>query len=61
VFEEGFLGPRRVDGVIYFTDGEGPFPEEAPRLPVLWVLTKPQAFRCAWGQRAMLASGRRTG
>jgi predicted metal-dependent peptidase len=55
VFEEAFLGERKVDGVVYFTDGEGPFPEAAPRLPVLWVLTKPGTFRCPWGQRASLS------
>ncbi len=54
VFEEGFLGERKVDGVIYFTDGEGPFPDAAPRVPVLWVLTKPGSFGCPWGQRARL-------
>jgi predicted metal-dependent peptidase len=63
VFEPGFLGRMKVDGVIYFTDGEGPFPEAAPNLltgsrlgalPVLWVLTKPVTFRCAWGERASL-------
>src|SRR6185437_12156721 len=43
VFEEGFLGARKVNGVVYFTDGEGPFPAAPPRVPVLWVLTKPGA------------------
>ncbi len=54
VFEEAFLGARKVDGVVYFTDGEGPFPKQAPRVPVLWVLTKPGAFKCPWGERASL-------
>jgi hypothetical protein len=54
VFEPGFLGRMKVDGVIYFTDGEGPFPETAPNLPVLWVLTKPVTFGCPWGERASL-------
>jgi hypothetical protein len=55
VFEESFLGERKPDGVIYFTDGEGPFPEAPPRLPVLWVLTKPGSFACPWGERARLS------
>jgi predicted metal-dependent peptidase len=38
--------------VIYFTDGEGPYPEAPPPVPTLWVLTKPQAFTCPWGERA---------
>lgn len=54
IFDEGFLASRKVDGVIYFTDGEGPFPEAPPRLPVLWVLTKPAKFGCPWGERARL-------
>ena len=52
LFEPSFLGARRPDGVVYFTDGDGPFPDEAPPLPVLWVLTKPLDFACPWGQRA---------
>jgi predicted metal-dependent peptidase len=55
VFEESFLGERKADGIIYFTDGEGPFPEAPPRLPVLWVLTKPRSFGCPWGERALLS------
>jgi predicted metal-dependent peptidase len=52
VFDPAFLGARRPDGVIYFTDGLGPFPERPPAVPVLWVLTKPGDFACPWGQRA---------
>jgi predicted metal-dependent peptidase len=58
VFEDRFLGARRVDGVVYFTDGEGPFPDREPRVPVLWVLTKPGSFACPWGERASLTRGR---
>ncbi len=54
VFAADFLGARKVDGVIDFTDGEGPYPEQAPRVPVLWVLTKPGEFGCPWGERARL-------
>jgi predicted metal-dependent peptidase len=54
VFEEAFLGERKVDGVVYFTDGEGPWPERPPRVPVLWVLTKPADMECPWGERARL-------
>ncbi len=55
VFDEAFLGKTKPDGVIYFTDGDGPFPERAPRIPVLWVLTKPAVFTCPWGERATLS------
>ncbi len=54
VFAEEVLGRSKVDGVVYFTDGEGPFPEAPPRVPVLWVLTKPGRFACPWGERARL-------
>ncbi len=37
-----------VDALIYFTDGYGPFPKEAPLYPVLWIVTpqgaKPEMF-----------------
>lgn len=59
VFEPSRLRALDVDGVVYFTDGEGPFPAEPACVPTLWVLTKPQAFRCPWGERARL--GRRLG
>jgi predicted metal-dependent peptidase len=58
VFEPQLLRAFGSDGVVYFTDGEGPFPERQPPLPVLWVLTKPGQFGCAWGQRAQLDLGR---
>lgn len=54
VFEPSFLRAHAADGVVYFTDGEGPTPAVAPALPVLWMLTKPSAFACAWGTRAQL-------
>lgn len=54
VFAPDFLGAQRPDGVVYFTDGEGPFPEEPPRVAVLWILTKPKEFACPWGERASL-------
>ncbi len=54
VFAPDFLGARKVSGVVYFTDGLGPAPEEPPPVPVLWVLTKPFEFACRWGERAWL-------
>ena len=35
--EEGETAP---DALIYLTDGFGPFPEEEPMFPVLWVLSE---------------------
>ncbi len=58
VFAPSFLGAHDIDGVVYFTDGEGPFASDPPSVPTLWVLTKPLAFRCPWGQRASLRAQR---
>jgi predicted metal-dependent peptidase len=54
VFGPEALGRVRPDGVVYFTDGQGPFPERPPPVPVLWVLTRPEAFECPWGTKARL-------
>jgi predicted metal-dependent peptidase len=54
VFAPAFLGAQKVEGVVYFTDGEGPFPDAAPSVPVLWVLTKAGVFPCRWGEQARL-------
>jgi predicted metal-dependent peptidase len=53
-FEPAFLGAHDVAGVIYFTDGDGPFPESPPPVPTLWVLTKDEGFACPWGARVVL-------
>lgn len=54
VFEPVFLGTIRPDGVVYFTDGHGEFPDDPPDVPTLWILTKPFEFACPWGERARL-------
>ncbi len=54
VFEPSVLRAHAADGVVYFTDGAGPFPEHEPHVATLWVLTKPDAFACPWGSRALL-------
>lgn len=54
VFAESFLRRLPADGIVYFTDGEGPYPPSPPNLPVLWVLTGPSAFSCPWGMRVYL-------
>jgi hypothetical protein len=59
VFAPAFIGREKPDGVVYFTDGEGPFPEAPAPLPTLWILTKPEAFPCPWGERAWLGRGPR--
>lgn len=59
VFEASFLAGHRIEGVVYFTDGDGPAPDSPPEVPVLWILTKPEAFACPWGERAYLGRGPR--
>jgi predicted metal-dependent peptidase len=54
VFEPAFLAEHKPDGVVYFTDGEGPYPATAPGVSTLWVLTKDWPFRCPWGQQTLL-------
>ncbi len=54
VFEPAFLAEHRPEGVIYFTDGEGPYPADDPGVKTLWVLTKPWGFGCDWGEKAFL-------
>lgn len=53
-FQPAFLGAHDVCGVVYFTDGQGPFPEQPPAVPTLWVLSKDAPFACPWGTRAYL-------
>jgi len=54
VFEPAFLADHDPDGIIYFSDGWGPYPEDEPRVRTLWVLTKPWQFDCPWGDKAEL-------
>jgi predicted metal-dependent peptidase len=58
VFHPSLLGAHDIDGVVYFTDGDGPFSREPAPVPTLWVLTKPHEFRCEWGERAWLRGKR---
>jgi predicted metal-dependent peptidase len=55
VFEPDFLAEHRPDGIVYFSDGFGPYPEEDPGVETLWVLTKWHDFPCPWGQKAIMA------
>jgi len=54
VFAAPFLEAHPADGVIYFTDGMGPYPAHDPGVRTLWVLTKPWEFHCPWGQIAWM-------
>jgi predicted metal-dependent peptidase len=39
-FEPKFLAKHRPDLALYFTDGFGPAPGQAPKVPVIWCLTR---------------------
>ncbi len=54
VFEPDFLREHRPNGVVYFTDGLGPYPTHDPGVRTLWVLTKDVGFPCPWGKRVVL-------
>ena len=54
VFDREFLRSLRAKGVIYFTDGGGPYPAIDPGIRTLWVLSKPWDFHCPWGVKARL-------
>ncbi len=49
-------GPSRIEtsGLIYLTDGNGPFPDQAPGYPVLWALT--EEADVPFGERLRLPS-----
>jgi predicted metal-dependent peptidase len=57
VFAPELLQEHRPEGVIYFTDGLGPYPPEDPGIRTLWVLTKELDFDCPWGKKACLRAG----
>jgi predicted metal-dependent peptidase len=59
VFEPAFLREHQPDGIVYFTDGCGPYPMEDPGIKTLWVLTSGPRFGCTWGERVVMKTGGR--
>lgn len=53
-FEPDFLRRHRPGGIIYFTDGNGPFPAKKPIVPTLWVLSEHRRFACPWGRQVRM-------
>lgn len=53
-FEREFYRPYRTSGIIYFTDGCGPFLTEDPGIKTLWVLIGQYPFPCIWGQQCRM-------
>ncbi|MDP2342285.1 MAG: VWA-like domain-containing protein [Deltaproteobacteria bacterium] len=46
---EHFISEQRAELVVYFTDGFGPAPEQAPRVPVLWSIVPGGQKPATWG------------
>lgn len=49
-FETALLRKLKPDLIIYFTDGCGPAPERAPKVPVIWCLTPGGVAPVEWGR-----------
>lgn len=56
--EPVFLKKLKADLVVYFTDGDGPAPEKAPRVPVIWCLTEDGVNGAGWGK--VVSMGKRS-
>jgi predicted metal-dependent peptidase len=54
VFSPSFRQEHRFEGLIYFTDGIGPFPAQDPGVSTLWVLSGETPFACPWGQQVRM-------
>ena len=54
VFAPECIARHRPDGVIYFTDGDGPYPDHAPDVRTLWVLTGGEDFDCDFGTQVRM-------
>jgi predicted metal-dependent peptidase len=59
--DDKFLRKHRADLVIYFTDGFGPAPERAPRVPVIWCLVPKGQAPAPWGRVIQMDKNRRMG
>jgi predicted metal-dependent peptidase len=53
--EKDFLRRHRPDLIIYFTDGEGPAPDQRPAIPVIWCLTRDGKRPASWGRELRMA------
>jgi predicted metal-dependent peptidase len=54
VFLPSFRREHRFEGLLYFTDGIGPFPALDPGVATLWVLSGETPFGCTWGQQVRM-------
>jgi predicted metal-dependent peptidase len=56
--EPPLLRRLRAELVIYFTDGEGPAPEEPPPVPLIWCLVPGGEPPAPWGRVVRMDPGR---
>ena len=54
-FEADVLDTVKPDVVVYFTDGYGPAPTQAPRVSVVWCLTREGNRPAPWGRVVWMA------
>ncbi|VAX12999.1 hypothetical protein MNBD_GAMMA24-109 [hydrothermal vent metagenome] len=52
VFDWADMQDSAPDLLVYFTDADGPFPQQMPQYPVLWLVKGKTAV--PWGQRVQL-------
>jgi predicted metal-dependent peptidase len=52
-FRDVFEKVKKCNAMIFFTDGYATYPEDPPRYPVLWVLTKDNE-KPPWGNVAYI-------
>lgn len=58
-FQAELIRQHAAAGVVYFTDGIGPWPDQPPATEVLWVLIGGFPFRCPFGRQARMAGPQR--
>ena len=56
VFDSAFLMEHHPDLVVYFTDGRGKAPVEAPHIPAIWALTANGRMPCPWGRMVRMSA-----
>jgi predicted metal-dependent peptidase len=51
-----FLAQYRPDLIVYFTDGLGPAPSRAPRIPLIWCIVPGGERPVDWGRAIQIKS-----
>jgi hypothetical protein len=53
-FQPELVRQHGAAGIVYFTDGMGPWPAQKPEVEVLWVLVGDIPFRCPFGRQVRM-------